>query len=275
MKDNYSDLYGFLEQLPTEELDSMLQGEVQKETIDEDAIRLMLRVLKAREPEETSVVGDHAKEAWEKYWTGSQPVEPKAVVRRKLLFRVATAAAVLCVILFVVPQTVGAEEITGLLTRWTEKVFEFFDPRDTGINPMVYEFKTDHPGLQQVYDAVVEMGVTDPVVPMWVPEGFELVEYKHGGSSRKKALISGFKSENEYLVIQVDMYSGEAPHTYHKDETYVETYELMGVSHTILKNNGRWVAIWRTQNIEVAITAYCQEEEFYRIIESIYMAEVK
>ena len=39
MKDKQINLYGLLEQLPTEQLDEMLQGELQKETLDEDAIR--------------------------------------------------------------------------------------------------------------------------------------------------------------------------------------------------------------------------------------------
>ena len=49
-----------------------------------------------------------------------------------------------------------------------------------------YVFETDHPGLQQIYDAVVEMGVTEPVVPMWVPEGYDLVEYKAEDYNQEK-----------------------------------------------------------------------------------------
>ena len=53
-------------------------------------------------------------------------------------------------------------------------MFAFFSPDEPTQAIEEYEFRTEHPGLQEVYDAVAGLGVTEPVVPMWIPEGYTL-----------------------------------------------------------------------------------------------------
>lgn len=270
---NKNNLFELLEQLPTEELDRMLQSELQKEPVDGDAVRMILRVLKKQDEGQEAEIDAGTQKAWEKYLRETKLQERKPAAKKSWPLRIAAAAAVLCIILFAAPQSAEAESFIGMLTRWTDSIFEFFDPRDRNTNQLEYEFKTDHPGLQQVYDTVVEMGVTDPVVPMWIPEGFELVKREVEKTDLKRSAVFTFALNQEFLIIQIDIYNSEAPRTYHKDETYIDTREIMGIEHMIFKNNDRWVTLWSVNNINCTLIADCQEGEFYRIIESIYNME--
>ena len=61
--------------------------------------------------------------------------------------------------------------------------------------------------------------------------------------------------------------------SFEKDEFHVKTKEIEGTQFTIVSNNDTWTAVWSKDNIECFITADCQEEEFYRILKSIYLME--
>lgn len=268
MKDNQINLYGLLERLPTEQLDEMLQAELQQEVVDENAVRVILRVLRGREAEMPVEVDEAAENAWAKY--SAQSVAQYPTKKWGWAWRAATVVVVIGAMLLIAPTTANAERIFGLLTRWTDSILEFFDPNDKDTNSVVYEFKTDNPGLQQVYDAVVKLGMTDPVVPMWIPEGFDLVEIEEKRTPKKKSLFASFYNGQGYLIFEIDLYDEIASHTYQKDDTSVELFEHSGIDHQILKNKELWVAIWRRDYIECSITIDCQKDILFKILQSIY-----
>ena len=268
MKDNQFNLYGLLERLSTEQLDEMLQTELQKETVDENAIRVILRVLREREAEMPVEVDEAAEQAWAKYSAPSVSQYPAK--KWGWAWRAATVAVVLGAMLLIAPTTANAERIQDILTRWTESVLEFFDPSDKDTNSVEYEFKTDNPGLQQVYDAVVELGVTDPVVPMWIPEGYELVEIKVGKTSKKNSVIVTFYDMQGYLLFEFDVYQDRIARTYQKNGSNVKVYEYAGVVHTAIKNYDLWTVIWPKDYVECFMTINCQEDIMKRILQSIY-----
>lgn len=268
MKDNQFNLYGLLERLSTEQLDEMLQTELQKETVDENAIRVILRVLREREAEMPVEVDEAAEQAWAKYSAPSVSQYPAK--KWGWAWRAATVAVVLGAMLLIAPTTANAERIQDILTRWTESVLEFFDPSDKDTNSVEYEFKTDKPGLQQVYDAVVELGVTDPVVPMWIPEGFELEEIEEGKTSQKDSIVAYFTNGQDSLIIEFDVYQDRIARTYQKDEQNVETFEYAGIEHKTIKNYELWTVIWSRDFVECFIAIDCQEDTLLKILRSIY-----
>lgn len=268
MKDNQFNLYGLLEQLSTEQLDEMLQTELQKEAIDENAVRVILRVLQEREAEMPVEVDEAAEQAWEKYSAPSVPLYPAK--KWGWAWRAATVVVVIGAMLLIAPTTASAERIQGMLARWTNSILEFFDPNDKDTNSVEYEFKTDNPGLQQVFDAVVELGVTDPVVPMWIPEGYELVECKIISTSRKKSVLGNFTSGQEFFVVQFDVYQDKVARTHPKSENNTESYEYAGVVHNAYKNYELWTVVWSRNCVECFITIDCQEDILLKILRSIY-----
>ena len=263
----------FLKELSTSELDRMLQAELRKETIDDDLVRLVLSVLEDREQDYPVELNEEVVAAAEKF--GNSIVAPQiAPVRKKwpLAMKAASVLLVVGLLLFVVPQAAHAESFFDLLARWTESVFEFFNPTEERDEQPEYVFETDHPGLQQIYDAAVEMGVTDPVVPMWVPEGYELEEVKTVNEPYEAAIYANLICNQKEIHVIVIVKSEGSYFNHAKDEQSVENFEAAGIEHYIVSNNDTINATWVNKNIECSISGDCQED-IYRILKSIYTME--
>lgn len=271
MKNDMTCPRSVLERLPTERLRDMLREELQKQTPDADTVRRIMRILQEREEAENVEISPAVEAAWEEYLANSPRAEAKS--GRGWLPRAAAVAVVLIVVHLAVPQGAKAGHFYEMLTRWTDSVLEFFDPHDTETNALDYEFQTDHPGLRQVYDTIAALGVTEPVVPMWLPEGYELTSCDTTNTSRKTGVRAFFSDGNDTVVLKVDIYSDESAHTYHKDEATGKIFEKRGIIHDIVQNNGRWAVIWTRGNLECFLSANCQEDTLYRILDSIYTTE--
>lgn len=272
MPDNkIMDIQSMLEQMETVQLDEMLCSELQKEHPDAYAVQLILAVLQEREKDFSVEMDPGTEQAWQEY-IGKTSGKAKGPVRSVLL-KVASFAVILAVLFLAMPQQVEAESIWERLIRWTDSVFELFSPDDRSAEPAEYVFQTDNPGLQQVYDAVVELGVTDPVVPMWLPEGYELVECKVTGARSKSGVYSLFLNGDSKIILKIDKYQVSSPNEYQKDDTSIETLEISNVCHNVIRNNGKIIAIWTKGNLECSISVDCDNEALQEILTSIYNLE--
>lgn len=277
-ENNITSMREVFEKMTTKQLDELLNSELESETPDGNTVRLILSILWEREKDMPVEVTPGAEKAWAKYKKNITKLdaasERKARFRRWSL-RAASVAAVLCLLVFAVPQKAGAESFFEKLARLTDSIVEFFSPGMANDNVTEYVFETDNPGLQQVYDAVVGLGVTEPVVPMWLPDGYELAECKAVETTRKESLSANFRNGAAGIALKYDIYSIDVSHEYHWDGEQVGEYERAGLVHMIMKNNDRWVVIWTAKEIECSITLDCQEDTLYRILDSIYVTEGK
>ena len=264
----------FLKELSTSELDRMLQAELRKETIDDDLVRLVLSVLEEREKNYPVELNEEIAAAAEDF-EGTMKT-PRVVPTRKKLSPVLKAASILLVVgllLFVVPQAAHAESFFDMLARWTESVFEFFNPAEERDEQPEYVFATDHPGLQQIYGAVVEMGVTDPVVPMWVPEEYELKNVKIDEWPTETTLYADLRKDESNIFITIILRDECAPFQHSKDTRNVAVLEIEGIEHYVMSNYDEITATWIVDCIECSIVTDCQEDNFYKILKSIYSME--
>lgn len=269
---NIIGLREMLEQLPTPKLDEMLQTELMKDVPDEEAVRVILRVLEDREKAEPLTFTPGEEAAWKRY-------QDRITIRKKRRFTVhrwLAVAASLTVVVFlmvaVIPQQAEAENFWEMLQRLSSSVIEFLG-REDKFTEDEYFFKTDNPGLQQIYDTVVELGITEPVVPMWLPEGSELTDFGSTSSPMKESMWAYFSHDKGGMVYKIDIYKGEPAHQYYKDDSHYEKYELKGTVFHIARNNQRWLVVWSNDSVECSIFIDCQEETLKRILKSIYTME--
>ncbi len=274
---NVTSIRQMLEQMTTEQLRDMLDKELHTEPVNGDSIRMILSILREREKPATVEMTPNLERAWEKYQRDTDKIWEVSRRTRRIrgwAMRVAAAAAVLVLLLVpMVPQQAGAESLWEALVRWTTEIVEFFGPSDNDHRIVAYEFMTDNPGLQQVYDAVVELGVTDPVVPMCLPEGYELSELEiveHPASTR---IHSRFVCDENEIVYFIDIFHSDISRKYQKDDNEIGRYEYSGVVHKILKNYDISTAVWSIDNSECSLSISGQEDMIYRILKSIYTTE--
>ena len=266
-------LHNAWSEMPTSELDRQLQLELQKEEPEEEVVLGIMRVLQEREENCTVEVTKDIQDAWNRYH--EKTVKPKKTTRKCKWFIRAAVVAVFGFVILAIPQTVGAESLLDVFFRWTESVFEFFAPEDEATNPTVEQmFQTEHPGSQQVYDQLSEMGVTEPVVPMWLPEGFELTELKTMQMFDGDKMCAVFRSKDNFITLFYRMSADIRVFEYEKEASVVEVYEPLDVCHFIMDNGENLLVTWTVDGVECAIDTDIEKEEVYKLIDSIYRMEI-
>ena len=254
-------------EMSTAQLDEKLQQELQKEEPEAEVVLGILRVLEEREADEPVVITREVSDAWEKYREQTAP--PKKTARKRLWLAGVAATAVICLMILAIPQRVGAESIFDVFFRWTESIFEFFSPgEDKPSN--AYTFETDHSGLQQIYDEVTALGVTKPIVPMWMPEGYVLTELKTlqmPGVNKVRAVL---QKDYSTITLSYRVSADILPSQYEKEDPAVETYEFSEVPHFIMENVENISVTWTVDGAECSISTNLEKEEVYEIIKSLY-----
>ena len=245
-----------LEKMSTEQLDELLQKELEKEHPDEKIVLTVLSVLQEREKE---------------YPENAKPKTEPTTKKRSFIWRAAVIAAVLCLVLMAVPRTVGAESIFQTLIRWTESVFGFVSPgHKNATSPAEYVFETDNQGLRKLYDTVVAEGVEDPVVPMWLPEGYELTELNVEQIPDGTKIHTRFTNGKYGIIISYRVFPIEDDATYEKKEQNVQEYECERVKHYIAQNGDFVSVLWIRRGVECTINTTLEMDTVYTIINSIY-----
>lgn len=267
---NMTSLRETLEQLPTSQLDAMLRSELEKEPPDEHAVRLILKVLREREKDYPIESNEQIDKAWEEFQRKTEPAKHKW---GSTLLRAASVVIVIGALMLALPQEASARNFFDRIAAWTDSIFELFSPSDSGRSKTEYVFQTDHPGLQELYDTVTELGVTVPVVPMWLEESLKLKECKVSNAVGKDFVCATFRANNAYMIYQLDIYRENVSHEFHKDDSTVIEYEFNGITYNIMRNESLWVVVWTIENIECCIAIDCQEDTLYKILNSIYTME--
>lgn len=270
-----------LEQLSTEQLDQMLDEELHSGVPDADAVRMIMRILRERDDAERKdtpvVLTPQQIEAWEKYQRDTAHIwkeENRIIQFRRWALKAASIVAVL-VLLFlpILPQEAGAESLWNRLARLTDDLVDFFGPNDNMDRIEAYEFKTENPGLQQLYDAVVELGVAKPVVPMWLPTIEEANEIKIVNTPTNKGVLASFPYNNSEIFYKLDIFHSDVSHKFTRDETEIKKFAVNETTFYIMRNLDYWVVIWNVDEIECSIQIDCQEDILHKILKSIYSME--
>jgi len=266
-------LRGILDGLPTAKLEQMLDEELQKKASDPAAVKLILSVLEDRDAAVPKTGHSVSEAARQKYRAQMEALFPPKPPRRWIpLLRVASAVLIIVLLFTLVPQQAEAETFWEMLQRLTNSMIHYLDRNEILVD-IDHVFETDNPGLQQVYDACVELGVTEPMVPMWLPEGCELTELSTKSTPMVSRVHSSFSNGNTEIIYKLDVYEGEPAHQFYRDETYYDSYERNGATYIITRNNGWWTVVCTKDNLECHLTLDCQEETLRRILKSIYVME--
>lgn len=267
-------LYEMLSEWTTSQLDGRLAQELHKETVDEETVRTILAVFRDREKEDPVEITSQIQSVWEKYQKDSASI-PKVKPKRipTGLLRAASVCIVLVLLFSLIPTNAHADNFWERVARWTTEIFEFFSPHAKEAVQEPYVFKTDNSGLQQVYDAVVELGITEPVVPMWLPDEYVLTECVIDEEPECDFVHAKFTDGNNAILIEIRKYTDIIPGQYQKDGSEIKMLELQGTVHYLMRNNTRWAAVWTKNSLEGFLTTDCQDDVLYNILRSIYGME--
>lgn len=264
-----------LTKLKREELRYILTKELEKDSadIDDTLVRILLSELESRGKDPALVDDEDVVVTCEKFYRNIEKEPQKQMLRYQgLVLKVASVVLVLGILFFALPGVGHADNVRDVLTWWSDSVFQFILP---GERPLVqeYSYETDHPGLQQIYDAVKELGVDDPVVPRWVPDGFKLVELKAFPMSEDASIYACLNRREDSIIISIINHSKQNVLQYEKDAKDVYIWDLSGREHYVISNKDEWTITWIGENVECTVITDCTQEDVYKMIKSIYTSE--
>ena len=122
-------------------------------------------------------------------------------------------------------------------------------------------------------DALSTDGITDPLVPTWLPVGFSQESCDESVTPQVSSYPAAYKNGDREITIQIFAYcdGAGAIETYEKLPGGHTSYTVNGAIHQITINtDGSVVALWNTNNCECSILANVTETEMKQIIDSIY-----
>lgn len=195
---------------------------------------------------------------------------PEKKHSRRLTFKFAAIAAVMILLLGSAAAQAFGLNVFGTIARWSSETFrmrgEDIPYATVRANPLEEGETAYYDTLQ---DAVDAFGITEPIVPQWVPERFELSEVKAKNREDGILICANYACDNEHLRIR---YKETTDFNFRnlEKETGVKLYSCNKVDHYIMTDMDRWKAEWQNGELECHISGDISEQEIKDIIESIY-----
>lgn len=263
------------EMLSDEELKARLRLELEKNRPNGNSVRRMMRILRQRDSDNHQEIPAEVETMWREFEEKAEKeIDTPKTYKHRVTGRagkIIAIAAVLCIVVFAVPYAFGAENIVQLVARWTDDTFRFVRPGETTQAPREYVFQTDHPGLQEIYDTVLALGVTDPVVPMWVPDGYELTELKVTEMNQKTKLFASLYNGGSKIVFLIHIGEIEEKPWHEKNDEIVDEREINSITHYIMSNNSECGVIWSRAGVECSISTNEEMDTLVDVLDSVYM----
>lgn len=283
-----------LDAMTVEELEAALAlalDSMTEETYDGDVISRYLDALERKAPMPPVPDVDASYSAFLQKMQAFTP-ERRTRNRWKRPGRVLLAAILAVIAVFgslFTAQALGAD-VFGKLAQWTDEFFNFGsvqaaeDPllrysQAGAVDEIARSVDTlgedgyDTATYTSLQDALDAYGISDvPLVPGWMPEGFELnyMEVYYSKGSRLD-FFAQYTNGEFVLLLNVTLWDNPSDtYTYFKDDEQVSVFESGGITHYLLSNNSATVGAWNNGAFECSISGAVSQKEMRNMIISVY-----
>lgn len=294
-----NDMYSYLDQLSTQELESLLQKDAEApDGGDLDMVMYIMEVIEKREGgADKTAAADALKDFFSAYATpegdgrclypGNDADDKEAKSdpakvfhksrHRKFSLRGAglIAAVLVCVFSLAACSVGGIGRFFQMVGKWTSEVFAFENTYDGDI-PKVDGSELAAPLENAQYasmeEALAAYGITEKVVPTSFPEGFEIVavEVNRFENPDFVKFCAMYQGGDHYLILQVRQILDLNMESFEKDSDAVTEYVKDGLRHYFYTNMDSNCVTWFNGNLECFIDTNLPEEDLTLAIDSIY-----
>lgn len=203
------------------------------------------------------------------------PAFPEKKHSRRPFLKVLPVAAALILLFGSVSAQAFGFDLFGALARWTAEIFHIGSDEvphaEITLRPLAEGENTNYDSLQAAVDA---FGITEAIVPTWVPEQFELMNVTASNRKEKIFVCAEYVSGDKFLQICYNEIRTNE-NVVEKEDGPVETYLCGNIQHYLVSDMGRTKAIWQNGVMDSRITGNVTEEEIIEMIDSIYKEDGK
>ncbi len=208
------------------------------------------RFLEDRADELEGILGPETRPA-----EGRTEREKPRTARLSALLRRGLIAAVIIVLLAGAALAAGRPELWAWVPRWNAAAGRF-EPAAAGIS-----------GESPIPAALAELGITEPVYPGYLPEGFVITE-SHV-SEEPLVLIEQYARGDKRLSITVTPIEGVKNAVYQKGGEPPREYRNGTAVHYVFESDMTVTAIWYTEHYTTTISGNVTRGEIKEIVDSI------
>ena len=296
---NSADMYSYLDQLSTQELEGLLQKDAEDpDGGDLDMVMYIMEVIEKREGGvDKTAAADALKDFFSAYATpegdglrlyssdnlgdkeakSDSPKELQKARRRRLSLKGAglIAAVLVCVFSLAACSGGGIGRFFQMVGKWTSEVFTFENaykgeiPQEIGTNAPQPQEDVQY---SRIEDALAAYGITEKVVPTKLPEGLEIetVEVIPFESNNSVNFCALYQSDMSYLILQIRQIASQHDEKFEKDEGEVAKYIRDGIPHYFYENVGSSCITWFNGNLECVIDTDLPKDCLIAVVDSIY-----
>ena len=180
---------------------------------------------------------------------GKRPARANALIRRVLI------AAVIVVLLTGAVLAADSLGLWAWVPRWNAAAGRY--------EPAAQEVSGESP----IPAALAELGITEPVYPAKLPEGFVITESHI--SEDPLVMMEQYARGNERLSITITPVKAVKSTIFQKSGATVREYRSGAKAFFLFQNEGTITAVWFTKDYATTISANLSVEEITAIIDSI------
>lgn len=218
-----------------------------------------------------------------RYEDGETPSSDAAPGRRHPRFRrwgargILAAAALALLLLSVSVAAASGHGLWELLARWTDETMGIAPGQIVPVEEDAIRIPEEDVEYASLQEAVAACGLARPMVPQWLPEGFEQVDLVVDTGFPDALIFQAvYQREGKAIVVFVEVFLPREDQdnrdygNFQKDEGDPIPYVAGGVTHLLSTNAGRPVALWTNGPAQGAISCDATMDELKQIIDSIY-----
>ncbi|MCD8355763.1 MAG: DUF4367 domain-containing protein [Clostridia bacterium] len=298
MPEQHKDYSGF-DRMSTEMLEEILRSDFElsnDEESDMDAVLYIMGVIAKRKQEAKNREYPDAEQAWKSFnenyrnlkvaWYEEEDdceeddnnnsitsletvILPGTARKKRPLQRFTGIAAAAVVVILCASFTANAfgYNIWQIFAQWTNQTFGFVS---SGAEVQSEPEKTADAQYDSLQEALDAYGITEELVPTWMPSGYELEAVEVIDSSMSTHFTASYKIGDDYVLILIRNIRNGNYSSFEKDDTIVETFEVNNIEHYIMSNLECNTAVWMNGTNECSITTSVSCDELEKIIQSIY-----
>ncbi|MCD7802833.1 MAG: DUF4367 domain-containing protein [Clostridiales bacterium] len=283
--------YDDLNKLSTSELEQQLRDDERGHiTLSPEEITQILTILEQRETADQSAQHPEPHEQWQQIKAAYEnqkatTEEPQKTVDlskgkknhvagKRHAWRpfVAAVSAAALIAVIIIPAE-GFEGVFQALAEWTSNVF-YFVSGDNSSEETIEGSVLQEPGeYDTIQDALSDYGVTEAVVPTWLPDGYAMTALTvdvNNPSSGDVTFYAAYERDNSLINLNYVLYKDAGSYLYEKDDSEVQIYTAGEITHYLFSNNGRFGAAWYIDNLECSVLGAESLDELKQILSSIY-----
>lgn len=263
-----------LNTMSTESLQELLQLEMESScTPNVELIKSILAVLDERTKPECVDIDA----AWTRFLQDYLPSEPMVSLsdppkssrkykRKRQFFRLGLIAALIVTFCLGIGMTASATGINILdaIIHYSSETFKICELNHFEVAPPL-----SNPEYTEIKAALIEAGITEQLIPNYLPDGYTQSEFYHNATS----FVATYTSSNNSLILRIHATQGNNSTQHEKDSLPPQNYLIDGIDYFVSSNMGKYTIVWNCNGYECSIFGIPEKEDVTKIIESICLEE--